>query len=91
MFVHQVSVAEFYVRMTPAMLACQRALLDLINACIKELVRVNPAVSTPRYLLALIVIRPCAVVQHKEKIHNNPTCVALGQQMRDSCSTELSF
>jgi hypothetical protein len=36
---------EIQVKLTSAMLACQTALLDLINACIKELKRCTTAVS----------------------------------------------
>ena len=42
---HPVDVVEMYVQLTPAMLACQTALLDLIDACIKELRRCNVTVS----------------------------------------------
>lgn len=42
---HAVDVVEMYVQLTPSMLACQTALLDLIDACIKELRRCNVTVS----------------------------------------------
>ena len=33
----QVDVVELHVELTPAMRACQAALLDLIDGCVKEL------------------------------------------------------
>jgi hypothetical protein len=44
-FFLQIDVVEIQVKLTSAMLACQTALLDLINACIKELKRCTTAVS----------------------------------------------
>ena len=44
-FIFQIDVVEVQVKLTSAMLACQTALLDLINACIKELKRCTTAVS----------------------------------------------
>ncbi|GFN96743.1 DNA repair endonuclease xpf, partial [Plakobranchus ocellatus] len=41
-----VDVIEVHQQMTSAMTACQTALLDLINACINELKRSNPSVSS---------------------------------------------
>ncbi|XP_013404181.1 DNA repair endonuclease XPF-like [Lingula anatina] len=43
---HKAEVVELHLQLTPAMLACQTALLDLINACIKELKRYNPTFDT---------------------------------------------
>ncbi|KAK6192721.1 hypothetical protein SNE40_004145 [Patella caerulea] len=43
---HQVEVVEIHLHLTPSMVACQTALLDLINACIKELKRCTTAVDT---------------------------------------------
>ncbi|ELT90017.1 hypothetical protein CAPTEDRAFT_178005 [Capitella teleta] len=43
---NKVDVIELHLQMTPAMLACQTALLDLIDACIKELKRRNPSLDT---------------------------------------------
>ncbi|ESO97764.1 hypothetical protein LOTGIDRAFT_104289 [Lottia gigantea] len=43
---HQVEVVEIHLHMTQSMTACQTALLDLINACIKELKRCTTAVDT---------------------------------------------
>ena len=37
-------MVEVHVQMTHEMVACQRALLDLINACIKELKKFNNSV-----------------------------------------------
>ena len=37
-------MVEIHVQLTSAMVACQAALLDLINACIKELKRCTTAV-----------------------------------------------
>lgn len=42
---HTVEVVELHLKMTPAMTACQVALLDLIDACIKEIKRSNQAVN----------------------------------------------
>ncbi|XP_033737580.1 DNA repair endonuclease XPF-like [Pecten maximus] len=41
---HKVDVVEIHVQVTSAMLACQTALLDLINACIQELKRCTTAI-----------------------------------------------
>ncbi|XP_041359609.1 DNA repair endonuclease XPF-like isoform X2 [Gigantopelta aegis] len=43
---HKVDVVELHMQISPAMTACQTALLDLINACVKELKRCTPAVDT---------------------------------------------
>ncbi|KAK3599865.1 hypothetical protein CHS0354_022437 [Potamilus streckersoni] len=43
---HKVDVIEVQVQLTPAMLACQMALLDLLNACVQELKRCNTAIDT---------------------------------------------
>ncbi|KAL5021200.1 hypothetical protein ScPMuIL_000355 [Solemya velum] len=43
---HKVDVVEIHVRLTTPMLACQTALLDLINACIQELKRCTTAIDT---------------------------------------------
>lgn len=40
----KIDVVEVHVKLTSAMLACQTALLDLINACIKELKRCTTAI-----------------------------------------------
>ncbi|XP_006004177.1 DNA repair endonuclease XPF [Latimeria chalumnae] len=40
---HKPEVVELHVCMTPAMLAIQSSILDIINACLKELKRYNPA------------------------------------------------
>ena len=47
----QVDVVEMYVQLTPDMLACQTALLDLIDACIKELRRCNVTVSHASFVI----------------------------------------
>lgn len=41
---NQIDVIEIQVKLTSTMLACQTALLDLINACIKELKRCTTAI-----------------------------------------------
>ncbi|XP_052776482.1 DNA repair endonuclease XPF-like isoform X1 [Mya arenaria] len=41
---HKVDVVEIHVQLTDNMVACQAALLDLINACIKELKRCTTAI-----------------------------------------------
>ncbi|XP_074643083.1 DNA repair endonuclease XPF-like isoform X2 [Tubulanus polymorphus] len=43
---HKAEVVELHVHMTSAMTACQASILDLINACVKELVRNNPSIDT---------------------------------------------
>lgn len=43
---HKPDVVEVQLQLTPSMLACQTALLDIINACIKELKRCNPGIDT---------------------------------------------
>ena len=40
----QVDVVEVHLHMTDSMVSCQAALLDLIDACVKELKRGNPTV-----------------------------------------------
>ncbi|KAL4235664.1 DNA repair endonuclease XPF [Mactra antiquata] len=43
---NKIDVVEIHVQLTDAMLACQAALLDLLNACIKELKRCNTAIDS---------------------------------------------
>ncbi|XP_064605253.1 DNA repair endonuclease XPF-like [Liolophura sinensis] len=43
---HQIDVVEVQLHLTPAMMACQSAILDLINACLKELKRCTPAIDS---------------------------------------------
>ncbi|OCT64062.1 excision repair cross-complementation group 4 L homeolog isoform X1 [Xenopus laevis] len=40
---HKPEVVELHVSMTPSMLAIQSSILDIMNACLKELKRFNPA------------------------------------------------
>uniref|UniRef100_A0A663N4T6 DNA repair endonuclease XPF n=2 Tax=Athene cunicularia TaxID=194338 RepID=A0A663N4T6_ATHCN len=40
---HKPEVVEIHVSMTPAMLAIQTSVLDILNACLRELKRYNPA------------------------------------------------
>ncbi|XP_053550306.1 DNA repair endonuclease XPF [Bombina bombina] len=40
---HKPEVVELHVSMTPAMLAIQASILDIMNACLRELKRYNPA------------------------------------------------
>ncbi|XP_053327531.1 DNA repair endonuclease XPF [Spea bombifrons] len=40
---HKPEVVELHVSMTPAMIAIQASILDIMNACLKELKRYNPA------------------------------------------------
>ncbi|NXN30436.1 XPF endonuclease, partial [Nycticryphes semicollaris] len=40
---HKPEVVEIHVSMTPAMLAIQTSILDILNACLRELKRYNPA------------------------------------------------
>uniref|UniRef100_A0A8C2TP40 DNA repair endonuclease XPF n=1 Tax=Coturnix japonica TaxID=93934 RepID=A0A8C2TP40_COTJA len=40
---HKPEVVEIHVSMTPSMLAIQTSVLDILNACLKELKRYNPA------------------------------------------------
>lgn len=40
---HKPEVVEIHVSMTPAMLAIQTAILDILNACLKELKCHNPS------------------------------------------------
>ncbi|NWH73578.1 XPF endonuclease, partial [Piaya cayana] len=40
---HKPDVVEIHVSMTPAMLAIQTSILDILNACLRELKRYNPA------------------------------------------------
>ena len=41
----QPEVIELELQMTPLMISCQAAILDLLDACVKELKRGNPTVS----------------------------------------------
>lgn len=43
---HKIDVVELHLQMTEAMTACQTALLDLIDACVKELKHSNPVLDT---------------------------------------------
>ncbi|XP_052256550.1 DNA repair endonuclease XPF-like [Dreissena polymorpha] len=43
---HKIDVVEIHVPLTDSMVACQAALLDLINACVKELKRYTTAIDT---------------------------------------------
>ncbi|XP_069503931.1 DNA repair endonuclease XPF isoform X2 [Ambystoma mexicanum] len=40
---HKPEVVELHISMTPAMLAIQASILDIMNACLRELKRYNPA------------------------------------------------
>lgn len=40
---HKPEVVEIHVSMTPSMLAIQTSILDILNACLRELKRYNPA------------------------------------------------
>lgn len=40
---HKPEVVELHVSMTPAMLAIQASILDIMNTCLMELKRYNPA------------------------------------------------
>ncbi|XP_063790404.1 DNA repair endonuclease XPF [Pseudophryne corroboree] len=40
---HKPEVVELHITMTPAMLAIQASILDIMNACLRELKRYNPA------------------------------------------------
>ncbi|XP_078519223.1 DNA repair endonuclease XPF isoform X2 [Lissotriton helveticus] len=40
---HKPEVVELHISMTPSMLAIQSSILDIMNACLKELKRYNPA------------------------------------------------
>ena len=55
LFCCQVDMVEAHIQMTPAMVACQHALLDLIHACIKELKKFNTSVSFCSILCSFIM------------------------------------
>ncbi len=55
----QVDVVELHLTMTPSMIACQHALLDLIQACIKELKQCNSSVSHNCVLISVQVLPSC--------------------------------
>lgn len=55
---HKPEVVEIHVAMTPAMLAIQTAILDILNACLKELKRYNPALEVEDLSLENAIAKP---------------------------------
>ncbi|NWU98674.1 XPF endonuclease, partial [Upupa epops] len=55
---HKPEVVEIHVSMTPAMLAIQTSILDVLNACLKELKRYNPALEVEDLSLENAIGKP---------------------------------
>ncbi|NXW26925.1 XPF endonuclease, partial [Phaetusa simplex] len=55
---HKPEVVEIHVSMTPAMLAIQTSILDILNACLKELKRYNPALEVEDLSLENAIGKP---------------------------------
>ena len=59
-------MVEIQVKLTSATIACQTALLDLINACIQELKLCNTAVSTGKTVIEIKVLKVLLGVERKK-------------------------
>ncbi|KFO91423.1 DNA repair endonuclease XPF, partial [Buceros rhinoceros silvestris] len=55
---HKPEVVEIHVSMTPAMLAIQTSILDVLNACLRELKRYNPALEVEDLSLENAIGKP---------------------------------
>lgn len=55
---HKPEVVEIHVSMTPAMLAIQTAILDILNACLKELKCHNPSLEVEDLSLENAIGKP---------------------------------
>ncbi|NWQ75742.1 XPF endonuclease, partial [Columbina picui] len=55
---HKPEVVEIHVAMTPAMLAIQTSILDILNACLRELKRYNPALEVEDLSLENAIGKP---------------------------------
>ncbi|NWQ93033.1 XPF endonuclease, partial [Burhinus bistriatus] len=55
---HKPDVVEIHVSMTPAMLAIQTSILDILNACLRELKRYNPALEVEDLSLENAIGKP---------------------------------
>ncbi|NXS11709.1 XPF endonuclease, partial [Neodrepanis coruscans] len=55
---HKPEVVEIHVAMTPAMLAIQTSILDILNACLKELKRYHPALEVEDLSLENAIGKP---------------------------------
>ncbi|NWW45187.1 XPF endonuclease, partial [Pedionomus torquatus] len=55
---HKPEVVEIHVSMTPAMLAIQTSILDILNACLRELKRYNPALEVEDLSLENAIDKP---------------------------------
>ncbi|KAK2533340.1 hypothetical protein Q9233_004554 [Columba guinea] len=55
---HKPEVVEIHVSMTPAMLAIQTSILDILNACLRELKRYNPALEAEDLSLENAIGKP---------------------------------
>lgn len=61
---HKPEVVEIHVSMTPAMLAIQTAILDILNACLKELKCHNPSLEVEDLSLENAIGKPFDKVLH---------------------------
>ncbi|NXD12458.1 XPF endonuclease, partial [Nothocercus nigrocapillus] len=55
---HKPEVVEIHVSMTPSMLAIQTSILDILNACLRELKRYNPALEVEDLSLENAIGKP---------------------------------
>ncbi|KAM7091278.1 DNA repair endonuclease XPF isoform 2-T2 [Ciconia maguari] len=55
---HKPEVVEIHVSMTPAMLAIQTSILDILNACLRELKRYNPSLEVEDLSLENAIGKP---------------------------------
>ncbi|NXA54825.1 XPF endonuclease, partial [Nothocercus julius] len=55
---HKPEVVEIHVSMTPRMLAIQTSILDILNACLRELKRYNPALEVEDLSLENAIAKP---------------------------------
>lgn len=68
---HKPEVVELHITMTPAMLAIQASILDIMNACLKELKRYNPALEVEDLSLENAIGRAFdkVFIVDKQKVH----------------------
>ncbi|NXC38234.1 XPF endonuclease, partial [Penelope pileata] len=55
---HKPEVVEIHVSMTPSMVAIQTSILDILNACLRELKRYNPALEVEDLSLENAIAKP---------------------------------
>lgn len=81
---HKPEVVEIHVSMTPAMLAIQTSVLDILNACLRELKRYNPAlevedlslenaIGKPFDKVTILIVLICLIIK-EHRSSNYPSC-----------------